>query len=103
MMNARTPGGLYAALALCTSLLCIPVANAADDKAKAATPKEPAKSASAPKAATTQSKKAQGEKAATAAPSSTDTDQGGNIVGIRKPSPPKVPQDAAAKKAPTQQ
>lgn len=98
-MNRTTRGGLYAVLALCASILCIPAANAADDKPKAATSdKAPAKSASAPKT-TAKSKKIEGEKTGTAAPSSTDTDKGGNIAGAKKPSPPKVPQDAAAKKA----
>lgn len=98
-MIKTTQGGLFAALALCASLLCIPAAHAADDQPKAAASgKAPAKSASAPKT-NAKSKKAEGEKAGTAAPSSTDTDKGGNISGMKKPSPPKVPQDAAAKKA----
>jgi hypothetical protein len=103
MMRQATRGGLYVALALCASVLCTPAANAADDKPKAATSdKAPAKSASAPNA-TAKSKKAEGEKTGTAAPSSTDTDQGGNISGMKKPSPPKIPQDAAAKKSAVKQ
>ena len=103
-MTKTTRGGLYAALALCAGILCIPAANAADEKAKVAAPDTaPAKSASTPKP-TAKSKKVQGEKAGAAAPSSTDTDKGGNISGMKKPSPPKVPQDAAAtKKAAAQQ
>ncbi len=98
-MNKTTRGGLYAALALCAGFLCIPAAHAADDKPKAAmADNAPAKSASAPKK-TAKSKKAVGEKAGTAAPSSADTDKGGNVAGYKKPSPPKTPQDAAAKKA----
>lgn len=102
-MNTTTRGGLYAALALCASALCLPAANAADDKPKAAaSDKAPAKSASAPKT-TGKSKKVEGEKAGTAAPSSTDTGTGGNISGMKKPSPPKLPQDAAVKKGAVQQ
>lgn len=97
-MTKTTQGGLYAALALCASILCIPAANAADDKpTTAASDKAAAKSASAPKT-TVKSRKAEGEKAGTAAPSSTDTGKGGNISGMKKPSPPKVPQEAAATK-----
>lgn len=103
-MNKTTRGPLYTALAFCAGFLLSAAASAADDNKQkaAASDGAPAKSASAPKT-TAKSKKAQGEKAGTAAPSSADTDKGGNVAGYKKPSPPKVPQDAAAKKAAVQQ
>lgn len=101
-MTMTTRGGLWAALAFGASLLCAQGALAADEKPKAsATNNATAKSASSPQAAT-QSKKAAGEKAGSAAPGSADTGKGGNTTGYKKPSPPKVPQDAAKKAAPQQ-
>lgn len=102
---SKTTRSLHAVLALCAGLLWVSAAHAADDKPKVASTagKTAAKSASSPAAGTQQSKAGAGEKSGTAAPSSADTDKGGNIAGAKKPSPPKVPQDAAAKKAAVQQ
>lgn len=95
-MNKTIRGGLQAALTLCAALVCVPASHAADEKPKVSgTGKATAKSASAPQAGTQQSKSVAKEKAGTAAPGSTDTGKGGNIAGAKKPSPPKVPQDAA--------
>ena len=103
-MNTTTRGGLCTALVLGASLLCLPAANAANDKPKAAaTDSAPAQSASAPKPTAKKTQKAQGEKVGTASPGSADTGKGGNVAGYKKPSPPKQPQDATAKKAAVQQ
>lgn len=103
-MSKTTLGGLHAAQALCAGLLCVAAAHAADDKPKVVgTDKATTRSASSPQTGAKQSKNLAGEKSGAAAPSSTDTDKGGNIAGIKKPSPPKVPQDAAAKKNAAQQ
>lgn len=105
-MKKTTDRGLRVALALGAAALLLygPAANAADDKPQASsTKKTAAKSASAPQGGTQQAKGTAGEKVGSAAPGSTDTGKGGNIAGIKKPSPPKVPQDAAAKKGAVQQ
>jgi hypothetical protein len=96
---------LCIAASLTATLLCAPTAHGADDKPKAATSTVAAKkSASSPQAAATQGKSVVGEKSGSAAPGSMDTGKGGNTTGFKKPSPPKVPQDAAAtKKAAVQQ
>ncbi|MBL0730758.1 hypothetical protein [Piscinibacter sp. HJYY11] len=99
-MSNTIRGGLHAVLAFCAALLCVTAAHAADEKSKAPSAgKTTAKSASSPQTGTQQGKSISGEKAGTATPGSADTDKGGNIAGAKKPSPPKIPQDAAAKKA----
>jgi cytoskeletal protein RodZ len=93
---------LCASLLLGTGLLWAQAAFAADEKPKAAATGTAATKSASSVPATQPSKKAAGEKAGTAAPSSTDTGTGGNTTGYKKPSPPKVPQDAAKKAAPQQ-
>lgn len=104
-MKKMTDGGLCAALALgAAAFLCAPAAHADDKPKVSGTTKSAAKSASAPQGGTQQQAKGTaGEKIGSASPGSTDMGTGGNIAGIKKPSPPKVPQDAAAKNKAVQQ
>lgn len=103
-MKKMTDGGLCAALALsAAAFLCAPAAHADDKPKVSGTTQSAAKSASAPQGGTQQAKGTAGEKVGSASPGSTDMGTGGNIAGIKKPSPPKVPQDAAAKKKAVQQ